>query len=55
MEYLNSLTDRVLSEYAKIRILSLWRDSKGPIAIVEALAKEGIRTTRKPVSLFIAR
>ncbi len=43
----------VLCEYAKLRILSLWRESKA--VIVHLLAEEGITTTRKSVSLFIAR
>ena len=46
----------VLSYYAKIRILTLWRYGHGPTVITELLErKEGIRTTRKSVSLFIAR
>ena len=45
----------VLSDYAKITILTLWREGKGPTAIVEALEKEKIKTTRKTVTLFIAR
>ena len=46
----------VLSDYAKIRILTLWRAGLGPTVIAELLERdEGIRTTRKSVSLFIAR
>ena len=45
----------VLSEYAKLRILSAWRENKGPTVIVKMLADEGIKTTRKGVSLFISR
>ena len=45
----------VLSDYAKIRILNLWREGKGPTAIVEDLSRESIKTTRKTVTLFIAR
>ena len=44
----------VLSEYAKI--LTLWRDGLGPTLITELLKQhEGIQTTRKSVSLFLAR
>ena len=46
----------VLSEYAKIRILTLWRDGLGPTRIAELLKQyEGIETTRKSVSLFLGR
>ena len=45
-----------LSAYARIRILTLWRAGLGPTVIAELLeCDEGIRTTRKSVSLFIAR
>jgi len=44
-----------LSEYAKIRILTLWRENKGPSVIVKVLSEENITTTRKSVSLFIGR
>ena len=49
------ITDMVLSEYAKIRILTLWRNGSGPTSIVEMLDEEGIKTTRKSVTCFIAR
>ena len=45
----------VLSDYGKIRILNLWREGKGPTAIVEDLSRESIKTTRKTVTLFISR
>ena len=45
----------VLSEYAKIRILTLWRENNGPTAIVKSLEQENISTTRKTVTFFIAR
>lgn len=53
--YLGAST-MVLSEYAKLRILALWRDGLGPTQIRDVLRqKEGIETTRKSVSMFIAR
>ena len=46
----------VLSDYAKIRILTLWREGLGLTVITEQLKQqEGIQTTLKSVSLFIAR
>lgn len=46
----------VLSEYAKLRILTIWRGDLGPTWITELLRKhEDIQTTRKSVSLFLAR
>ena len=48
-------TGMVLSEYSKIRILTLWREGNGPTVIVRVLAGENIITTRKTVSLFISR
>ena len=45
----------VLSKYAKIRILTLWREGDGPTIILRKLESEGIMTTRKTVSLFISR
>ena len=46
----------VLSEYAKIRILTLWREGLGPTKISEVLQEsEKITTTRKSISLFLAR
>ena len=43
----------VLSEYAKIRILTLWRENNGPTAIVKSLEQENISTTRKTVTFFL--
>ena len=48
-------TNMVLSKYAKLRILTLWRENKGPTVIVQILVDEGIYTTQKSVSLFIGR
>ena len=46
----------VLSEYSKLRILSLWRAGVGPSGIADTLWQEDeIKTTRKSVSMFIAR
>ena len=45
----------VLSEYAKIRILTLWRQGFGPTTIADKLNDEDVKTTRKTVSLFISR
>ena len=53
--YLLADSAMVLSDYAKIRILNLWREGKGPTAIVEDLSRESIKTTRKTVTLFISR
>ena len=50
----SSITEMVLSEYAKIRILTLWRKGNGPTTIVEKLEAEEIITTRKTVTCFIA-
>ena len=52
---LGFITEMVLSEYAKIRILTLWRERNGATAIVEKLEVEKIKTTRKTVTCFIAR
>ena len=43
----------VLSEYAKLRILALWRYGLGPTELLKL--HENIQTTRKSVSQFIAR
>lgn len=48
-------SNMVLSEYAKLRILSIWREGNGPTAIMKALEAEKIKTTRQSVSLFIKR
>jgi hypothetical protein len=45
----------VLSEYAKIRILTLRRENNGPTVIVKVLKQENNITTRKMVTLFIGR
>ena len=45
----------VLSEYAKMRILTLLRNGSGRTSIVEMLDEEGIETTPKSVTCFIAR
>ena len=44
----------VLSDYAKVQILTPWREGFGPTMITEQ-RKNTIRTTRKSVSLFMAR
>ena len=44
----------VLSEYAKIRILTLWRENSGPTVIVKALNPVGSAikdTAQLPASL----
>ena len=45
----------VLSEYAKIRIPTLWSEGDGPTVILRKLKFEGIKTTMKTLSLFISR
>lgn len=45
----------ILSEHTKLRILSLWREGKGPTAIIHTLAIENMLVSRKSVSLFVAR
>ena len=42
----------VLSEYAKIQILTLWRENSGPTVIVKVLKQENIIITRKTVTLY---
>jgi len=45
----------VLTDYAKLKILSLWRHGDGPTLIVKKLQADGIITTRKTVSSLISR
>ncbi len=45
----------VLSDYAKLQIFLFWREGLGPTAIVKALDRENIRTSRKSVHLLIQR
>ena len=50
-----STENMVLTDYAKLKILSLWRHGDGPTLIVKKLQDDGIITTRKTVSLLISR
>ena len=48
----------MINEYAKIRILTLWREGLGPTRILEVLEEcenNVITTIRKSISLFIVR
>ena len=49
------IIEMVLSEYAKIRMLIMWREGYGPTSIVKMLDAESIKITQESVTCFIAR